>query len=172
MVWSPCRDGAPPGLRSTCSRPETAGGRGRGTWTFGSWGRSRPTSTVNRSTWALRGSHLFRGPRAHRRGPCARADGGGPLARRSAGAVGKCAAKSHLRLAQCARTRTGGSCSVEADRDAGDAYVLHLDVDELDARRFERAAADGRGGARVRGEHEHAAECARHAHSRNGGAKY
>jgi DNA-binding SARP family transcriptional activator len=37
----------------------------------------------------------------------------------------------------------------------GDAYVLHLGDDELDARRFERAAADGRA-ALARGEHQRA----------------
>ncbi|HET9729664.1 MAG TPA: BTAD domain-containing putative transcriptional regulator, partial [Acidimicrobiia bacterium] len=37
----------------------------------------------------------------------------------------------------------------------GDAYVLNLDDDELDARRFERAAADGRA-ALARGEHDRA----------------
>ena len=38
----------------------------------------------------------------------------------------------------------------------GDAYVLHLGDDDLDARRFERAASDGRA-ALARGEHERAA---------------
>ena len=44
----------------------------------------------------------------------------------------------------------------------GDSYVLHLADDELDARRFERSAADGRA-ALARGEHEQAAHALRSA---------